>query len=178
MGRIYDLPVALAGDSAGGNLAAVTAARMRDAGRHDLAAQLLYYPALTGSLAPDSRALYAEGYMLTMRIMEWYVNQYLREADHLSHPHFAPALAERFERLPPTMVVTAEFDPLRGEGEIYHARLKAAGVPSRYVMVRGAIHGFLNFYAATRDGRRAIRQGALFLRQAFRQARGAASDRP
>lgn len=171
MARLYDLPVAVAGDSAGGNLAAVAAQIARDEGGPEIAGQLLYYPALTGALEPDSRLRYGDGYMLTTAVMEWYVRAYLAAESLLTHRRFAPALAERFDGLPPAMVITAEFDPLRGEGEIYRDRLAAAGVPVIYRMVPGAIHGFLNFYAMTADGRKALREGARFLSRCFAEVR-------
>lgn len=169
--RMYGLPVAVAGDSAGGNLAAVIAQLAREEGAPELAAQLLLYPALTGLDEPESRQLYASGYLLTRGIMEWYARQYVSDEAHLSHPLFAPARAGRIDGLPPAMIVTAEFDPLRGEGEVYARKLLLAGVPVRLRQMRGAIHGFLNFYALTRDGRQAIREGGQFLRRAFAKAR-------
>lgn len=174
--RMYGLPMAVAGDSAGGNIAAVIAQLARDEGGPELAAQLLFYPALSGIDEPETRQLYASGYLLTRRIMEWYARQYVADEAYLTHPLFAPASVERLDGLPPAMIVTAEFDPLRGDGEVYARKLDLAGVPVRLRQMRGAIHGFLNFYVLTRDGRRAIREGGEFLGRAFvKTARNAAS---
>lgn len=177
--RALNLPVAVCGDSAGGNLAAVLARRARDgAGAHArenageaLAAQLLYYPALTGLWSPRSRIDHAEGYMLTARLLDWYGRQYVQDDRKVIDPDFAPAFAPSLEGLPPAMIVTAGFDPLRGEGEIYTALLREAGVE---VSLRGfpsAIHGFLNGYAVLVEGRRALREGGAFLRRRFAAAR-------
>lgn len=123
----------------------------------------MFYPALSGALVPSTRTEYGDGYMLTTRVMEWYARQYLTDPAQLHDPRFAPLVAERFESLAPAMIQTAEFDPMRGEGEMYRDRLRAAGVSTVYRMTHGAIHGFLNAYAFMRDGRRAIREGGAFL---------------
>lgn len=138
--------VGVAGDSAGGNLAAVVAQRLRDEpGAHPLAAQLLWYPAVDmneddGTGYP-SRAENAEGYLLTADDMRWFSGHYL-PVGHDVHDAGASPLRGELADLPPAVVATAEFDPLRDEGEAYAAALEQAGdrvVARRY---DGLIHGF------------------------------------
>ncbi|MBF0858085.1 alpha/beta hydrolase [Gluconobacter sp. LMG 31484] len=169
-----DMPVAVAGDSAGGNLSAALTQWVRSQGMRALSAQLLYYPALSGPFAPPSRETYAEGYMLSTELLYWYCGQTLSSPEQLFDPAFSPLLVESLKDLPPAMVVTAGFDPLRGEGELYARRLDEAGIPVRLKNFPRMIHGFLNGYALFRDGRRALREGGLFLREAFAQKKGEA----
>ncbi|MFC0512469.1 alpha/beta hydrolase [Asaia spathodeae] len=161
------LPVAVCGDSAGGNLAAVLARRAREHKLGRMAAQLLYYPTVSGLLSPPSREIYGQGYMLTARLLEWYGRQYSRSDHDMLNPDLAPVFADDFAGLAPAMIVTAGFDPLRGEAELYTRLLRDAGVSVRLICFPHAIHGFLNFYAALVDGRRALRLGGRFLRQRF-----------
>lgn len=161
------VPVAVCGDSAGGNLSAALCLWMKADGLRVPDAQLLYYPSLSGPFSPQSRNDYAEGYMLTTELMFWYCGQTLRHPSDLFDAAFAPLLASDVSGSPRTMIMTAGFDPLRGEGELYARRLANAGVP---VMLRAfprMIHGFLNGYVFIRDGRTALREGGLFLRHAL-----------
>lgn len=170
-----DVPVAVAGDSAGGNLSAALTQWVQASGRRPLTAQLLYYPALSGPFIPPSRQAYGEGYMLTTELLYWYCGQTLSTPEELFDPAFSPLLADSFRDLPPAMIVTAGFDPLRGEGELYARRLDEADVPVRLKNFPRMIHGFLNGYALFRDGRQALREGGMFLREAFVQKEGGAS---
>ena len=170
-----DVPVAVAGDSAGGNLSAALTQWVRARGSRPLSAQLLYYPALSGPFVPPSRQAYADGYMLSVELLYWYCGQTLASPEQLFDPAFSPLLADDFEILPPAMIVTAGFDPLRGEGELYARRLNEAGVPVVLKNFPRMIHGFLNGYALFRDGRRALREGGMFLREAFAQEKNGAS---
>ncbi|MCW2266335.1 acetyl esterase [Gluconobacter cerinus] len=165
-----DLPIAVAGDSAGGNLSAVLAQWSRSQPDLRLAAQLLYYPALSGPVIPLSRHDYAEGYMLTTDLLYWYCSQTLSSPDQLFDPEFSPVFADHLSDLPQAMIVTAGFDPLRGEGELYTRLLREAGGTVKYRVFPRMIHGFLNGYALFRDGRTALREGGVFLREAFRKA--------
>ena len=170
-----DMPVAVAGDSAGGNLSAALTQWVRARGSRPLSAQLLYYPALSGPFVPPSRQAYADGYMLSVELLYWYCGQTLASAEQLFDPAFSPLLADDFKTLPPAMIVTAGFDPLRGEGELYARRLNEAGVSVVLKNFPRMIHGFLNGYALFRDGRRALREGGMFLREAFAQEKNGAS---
>ncbi|NVN41615.1 alpha/beta hydrolase, partial [Ameyamaea chiangmaiensis] len=155
--------VAVAGDSAGGTLAAVLAQDAR-LGAAEVAAQLLFYPSLYGARESESSARCAEGYLLTTRLMRWYGEHYVRREEDLTDPGFAPGLADDVSGLAPAIIVTAGFDPLCDDGRDYARRLSDAGVPVRYRCLRGSIHGVLNFYSFMRAGRAAIRFGARGLR--------------
>jgi acetyl esterase len=140
--------VIVAGDSAGANLAAVTALRIRDEGGPRLLGQLLIYPVTDYAAAGDSAAgtpsmtENAEGYGLGRAGMLWFWNHYLADPADGSHPHASPFRARDLSGLPPALVVTAEFDPLRDEGEYYADRLRQAGVPTVMKRWDGMNHGF------------------------------------
>lgn len=132
-----------AGDSAGGNLAAVTALRIRDEGGPPLRGQLLIYPVTDyyDSGAP-SLTQNAEGYGLTLAGMTWFWNHYLADPSQAANPHACPMRAADLGGLPPALVVTAEYDPLRDEGEFYAEKLRAAGVTVTAKRWPGMNHGF------------------------------------
>jgi acetyl esterase len=136
--------LAVAGDSAGGNICAVTTLLCRDGGP-ELAAQLLIYPStdLDPEASYQSRVDNAEGYFLTADEMTWFRNHYAGDADH-SDPSLSPLRADDLSGLPPAVVVTAEFDPLRDEGEAYAAALLAAGVDVDLQRYDGMVHGFFD----------------------------------
>jgi acetyl esterase len=141
----------VAGDSAGGNLAAVVALMARDRGGPPLAFQLLVYPVIDSSDARNerpSRSENAVGYFLTLSQMEWYRAQYLADEDAGSDPYVSPHLAESHVGLPPACIVTAEMDLLRDEGEAYGTVLEAAGVAVTVHRAPGMFHGFFNMDAA------------------------------
>ncbi|HEY0183363.1 MAG TPA: alpha/beta hydrolase [Rhodopila sp.] len=135
--------VLVAGDSAGGNLAAVTAVRVRDEGGPRLLGQLLIYPvtdyydAETPSMTQN-----AEGYGLGRAGMIWFWNHYLADPSHGAHPHASPFRVADLSGLPPALVITAEYDPLRDEAEYYADRLIKAGVPTLMRRWDGMNHGF------------------------------------
>ena len=134
--------LAVMGGSAGGNLAAVVAQRARDEGGPRLAYQVLVVPAVSADDGvSESRRLFAKGYGLD-GIAEM-VGAYLPEPAKRSHVWASPLLARDFRGLPPALILTAEFDPLRDEGEAYGEKLRAAGVPVTLRRFEGAIHGFL-----------------------------------
>jgi len=133
--------VAVAGDSAGGNLSAVVSLMARDRGTRVPDFQLLIYPATDFGGEYPSRHENATGYMLTSEMMEWFANHYVTEAQ-VTEPYASPALAGSHAGLPPAHVVTAEFDPLRDEGEAYAKILAGAGVPATSTRYDGQIHGF------------------------------------
>ena len=136
--------LAIAGDSAGGNIAAVVAQLCRDNGPA-LAAQLLIYPAvdLDAEAAYPSRVENAEGYFLTADDMVWFREHYIGEAPDHADPLISP-LRGRLEGLPPAVVATAEFDPLRDEGNAYADALRAAGVRVEARCYDGMVHGFFD----------------------------------
>lgn len=139
---------AVAGDSAGGNLAAVTALLCHDRGVTPPAAQLLIYPALDPALDTDSYRRYATGYFNTRAAMQWYWRQYLGAQTVFDPPYLvAPARADSHAGLPPALIVTAGLDPLHGEGCDYARLLRGAGVPVVHRDFPGLFHGFLTIQA-------------------------------
>jgi len=159
--------VVVAGDSAGGNLAAVVALMARDRGSPRLAAQVLIYPVTDLLGDTPSRQRNAEGYLLTREMIDWFHSQYLSQPEDGLHPHAAPLRADNHSGLPPALVITVEFDPLLDEGEAYVQRLAAAGVPVRHVRFDATVHGFLNFYRVIDKARQAINLIGEHLRQSL-----------
>ena len=134
--------VAVAGDSSGATLAAVTALRVRDEGGPRLAGQLLVYPSADLGLPPTpSLAEFGEGFGLGAGDLRWFWGKYLAPGDE-RHPHASPMRAPDLHGLPPALVVTAECDPLRDDGERFAARLQEAGVPTTVTRYGGMAHGF------------------------------------
>jgi acetyl esterase len=134
----------VAGDSAGGNLAAAVALRARDAGV-SLRAQLLIYPVTDPTMACESYTAFAEDFYLTAEAMRWFIDAYLPDPATRTLPHAGPLHAPDLAGLAPALVVTAEYDPLRDEGVAYAERLREAGVPTREISVPATVHGFLEF---------------------------------
>jgi acetyl esterase len=136
--------VAVAGDSAGGNMAAVTALRLRDEGGPALCGQLLLYP-VTDYHTPGTPSYRenAEGYGLTRDTMKWFWDHYLSDPAEGAHPHASPLRALGSSGLPPALIITAEYDPLRDEGELYAEKLRAGGVPTSLSRYDGVNHGFM-----------------------------------
>jgi len=159
--------IAVGGDSAGGNLAAVVAQMARDRGRPELKFQLLVYPATDAACDTPSCGENADGYFLTRDAMLWFRNHYLPSEDDRSNPYASPLRAGDFRGLPAALVITAEYDPLRDEGEQYAARLHDAGVPVQLTRYEGMIHGFFAMGAVIDQGRKAIEQAAAALRGAL-----------
>ncbi|WP_045692809.1 alpha/beta hydrolase [Streptomyces rubellomurinus] len=137
--------IAVGGDSAGGNLAAVTAQAAVRRGGPAPAFQLLLYPAADASVRRRSRELFAEGFHLTSAQMDWFADHYAPEPADRTDPRLSPLLAGDLAGLPPAYVGTAGFDPLRDEGEAYARALRAAGVAVRLSRHRDLIHGYANY---------------------------------
>jgi acetyl esterase len=140
--------VAVAGESAGGNLAAVVALLARDAGGPPIARQLLVYPVIDARAGYPSYAENADGPALTSAAMAWYVRHYVRGPEDREDPRVSPILAGSQAGLPPATILTAEHDPLRDEGEAYAERLRADGVAVDLRRYDGMVHGFWSFAAA------------------------------
>jgi acetyl esterase len=158
--------LAVAGDSAGGNLAAVVALGARDRGGPAIAFQLLVYPALDAAGDTGSWREYAEGFYLTAAGMRWYWDHYLGGADGAA-PDASPLGAAFLGGLPPALVVTADHDVLRDEGEAYAARLREAGVAADVRRVDGVVHGFFRWRAVTGAADAALQEAAAALRSAL-----------
>jgi acetyl esterase len=159
--------LAVAGDSAGGNLAAVIARRDRDAGgAPPLRLQLLVSPITDGAMDTPSYTENGEGHYLTRADMRWYWGHYLAGADPLQ-PDASPLRATDLRGLPPAWVLTAEYDPLRDEGEAYAERLRAAGVPVACQRRAGMVHGFVRWAGAVDDAAAVLDEAAAALREAL-----------
>ena len=159
--------VAVGGDSAGGNLATVVCLRARERGHRLPIFQLLVYPVTDFDFERPSYQANGDGYFLTGQAMRWFWEQYVREAADMTHPHASPMRAADLAGLPPALIITAEFDPLRDEGEAYAERLRQAGVPVTLSRYDGMIHGFFGMYWAVDKGRAAIREASSALAAAF-----------
>ncbi|AKR47581.1 MULTISPECIES: alpha/beta hydrolase [Acetobacter] len=165
--RYWGGKVAVAGDSAGGNLAAVLAQDGRAGLGPQPVMQVLYYPSLYGEKLFPSHRTYEKGYFLSRRSMEWYGDQYIQKPEHWKHPRFVPGLNPDLQGLPPAVIITAECDPMRDEGAAYAQALEKAGVKVIYRCYPGALHAFLNFYAFMPHGKAALRLGGKALKKAF-----------
>jgi acetyl esterase len=160
--------ISVGGDSARGTLAAVVALMARDRGGPRFVYQLLIYPN-TDYYRPGTCSFVenANGYSLTRDFIIWQWNHYVeREADALN-PYASPLRAPDLTGLPPALVQTVEFDPLRDEGELYVARLREAGVPVMHTRYNQAIHGFVLMAEVINQAKTAIAEGAAGLRAAF-----------
>jgi acetyl esterase len=162
--------VAVGGDSAGGNLAAVVALMARDKGEFSIVYQMLIYPVTNHSYATESYTENANGYFLTKDTMVYFWNHYLRNEQDGKNPYASPLQADDLRGLPPALVLTAEFDPLRDEGEAYAERLKEAGVPVEATRYDGMIHGFFWMPGVLDQGKKSIEQAANALKHAFQDS--------
>jgi acetyl esterase len=151
--------IAVAGDSAGGNLAAVCALTAQNAGGLALRAQILLYPVTDMTMTSDSYERNASGYLLGAATMRWFRSLYLGEEDP-GDWRASPLKAPRLDGLPPALVVTCGFDPLHDEGLAFAERLRAAGVPTRYYAYPNQIHGFALWGKLVRDAETVLSQVA------------------
>jgi acetyl esterase len=146
--RINRQSVAVAGDSAGGNLASAVALKARDQ-KIELAYQLLIYPCNERNFETPSYIKNATGYGLSTQAMQWFWDQYLQGDSHDQNPYAIPARADSLKDVAPAIIVTAEYDPLLSDSEQYVELLKASGVDVRYREFKGMIHGFFSNLAVT-----------------------------
>jgi acetyl esterase len=166
--------LAIGGDSAGGNLAAVACHALRDALKDSsneeptLRFQLLVYPATDQTSTRASHDAYGEGHFLDRASIEWFQHQYLPAEQDALDWRASPLLAGDFAGLPPALVLTAECDPLVDDGRAYAGKLAAAGVPVHYSEYPGMIHGFLAMGRILPDAGKAISEIAAALRSALR----------
>jgi acetyl esterase len=159
--------IAVGGDSAGGNLAAVVAQSARDAGSPPLVFQLLIYPATDFTADTESMRTNGEGYLLTKAAIDWCKETYLRDKADETDPRASPLLAKDFSGLPDALVITAEYDPLRDEGSAYAEALADAGCGVVYREYDGMVHGFMRMGALVDRANEAIEDSALTLRHVF-----------
>ncbi len=157
--------IAVGGESAGGNLAAVVALMARDRLQPPLVYQLLIYPiAHHSSLSTESRRLYGENYFLTTDTIAWFAQQYLPAGEDGKNAYISPLLAEDVTNLPPGLIITAEYDPLRDEGEAYGDRLQKAGAAVKVSRYPDTIHGFINLAGMLTLGQQALKEAASELK--------------
>lgn len=160
--------LAVGGDSAGGNLAAAAALRARDEGGPAIAFQLLVYPVMDARCDSPSYGENGEGYGLTAAAMRWYWSHYLADEAAGANPLASPLRAPDVSGLPPALVITAQYDPLRDEAEAYAERLRAAGVPAACSRYPGMNHGFFGQSGILDGAARAIEEAASALRSALK----------
>jgi acetyl esterase len=157
--------IAVGGTSAGGTLAAVTALMARDRGAPKIAFQLLVYPATRRELdSPSQRQFAEDGYILSRADMEWFWDHYLVSDADAAHPYACPDRAKSLAGLPPAFVLTAEYDPLRDEGEAFAARLREEGVATVLKRYDGVTHGFFGMPSLLQKSRAAIAEASEVLR--------------
>jgi acetyl esterase len=164
--------IGVMGDSAGGTLAAAVSQMARDRRELDLVCQVLIYPALEHwSAGMKSYQLYGAEYPLTSEMMAWFWKQYVPNEVHWNDPLAFPLKSSGINGLPPTLVVTAEYDVLRDEAEVYAQKLQTAGVDVRLSRYNGMLHGFLMHFPILEKGQAAMAEVASFLRERLVKAR-------
>jgi acetyl esterase len=160
-------PLVVAGDSAGGNLAAVTALRARDAGGPDLVLQVLIYPVTDHDLERPSYHSYSgSAFLVNQGDMEWFWNHYAPNPADRDSPDASPLRAPSLSGLPPAYIVTVEHDPLRDEGFAYADRLRAARVPVQHRHYGSQIHGFFTMVNVLDDADKAVAAAGAAIRDA------------
>ena len=159
--------LAVGGDSAGGNLAAVMALMARDAGFSAIKFQLLIYPVTELAASFTSHKTNGVGYLLTSRTMNWFVNHYVRNTDDHLDWRASPLLAKSLKGVAPALVLTAGFDPLVDEGKAYAERLSREGVKTEYTCYDGQVHGFITMSKVIPQASEAVSQCAQALKAAL-----------
>lgn len=157
--------IAVGGDSAGGNIAAAVTLAARDGDGPAICYQLLIYPVTDLTSDNESKRLFSKGYLLNS--MPFYIASYLGPDGDGTHPLASPLLAPDLSKLPPALVLTAGFDPLRDEGDAYAERLAAAGVPVEHVRHPDMIHGFVSLRGLLDEADEALTDCARQLAKAF-----------
>jgi acetyl esterase/lipase len=160
--------IAVGGDSAGGNLAAVVALLARDSGAPSIAHQVLLYPVTDAGTERRSYRDFAEGYGLTLESMRWFIAHYVKDLSEAADWRVSPIRAASLAGVAPALIVTAGFDPLRDEGEAYALALRDAGVRVDYCCYGGMIHGFVPMGRVLDAGNRSVAHVAASLREALR----------
>ncbi len=161
------LYVAVAGESAGGNMAAVVCLMARAQGTASPVHQLLIYPVTDFSFATPSYTEHANASPLNAAMMHWFAGHYLKSPSEASHPYASPLQSSDLSGLPPATIITAEHDPLRDDGRLYSSALQAAGVAVAYRNFDGMMHEFFSLAGLLDAGSEAVRFAATELRTAF-----------
>lgn len=161
--------IAIGGDSAGGNLSAVISQLSRDRREFSIVYQVIINAVLDlfGETKPRSRIENAEGYRLTTKGIEWFMQQYLSDLKDAKNPLVSPLLANNFEGLPAACIITSEYDPLRDEGEHYAQCLSESGIEVCLKRYDGIIHGFFNMQKTLEEARDALNLVCTKLNEAF-----------
>ena len=160
--------LAVGGDSAGGNLAAVVALAARESGDLPIVFQLLIYPATDGRRGAPSHTTNGQGYLLTKETIDYFHDHYIADPAHDLDWRASPLLHPDLSRLPPALVLTAGYDPLRDEGLDYAARLTAAGSRASHLCFERQIHGFITMGRVLDEANTAVAMCAAELRRALR----------
>ena len=151
--------IAVGGDSAGGNLAAVVSLMARNRGGLRIRHQMLIYPATDAAMdTPSYKEFTADGFVLSKLDMEWFWNYYIPNAKDRENPYASPARARDLKNLPPAHIITASHDPLRDEGEAFAELLKKSGNKVKVKRYEGVVHGFVSLQAAIDQGKTATRE--------------------
>jgi acetyl esterase len=159
--------IAVAGDSAGGNLAAAVTLLARDRGGVPLAGQVLVYPNTDYASDTPSLRENTDPWLFNTTSVDWYWRHYLPSPEDGANPLVSPLRAEKHTGLPPALVITAEYDPLRDQAERYAQRLAEAGVPARLRRYDGMVHGFFTMIGTVDAARSALAEAAEHLRGCF-----------
>jgi acetyl esterase len=159
--------IAVGGENAGGNLAAICTHRARDRGDPKIDAQVLIYPEVDFTFSQPSHEKFKSGYLLEENSLKWYASQYLPEGADPKDPEISPLFAPRWDGLPPGLIITAEYDPLRDEGEAYANKLRQAGGIAILHRYTGMLHGFFQMGGVVEEGRKAIEEVGGFIKTIF-----------
>jgi acetyl esterase len=164
---IHPQRIAVGGDSAGGNLAAVACIIAKERKAPQVKYQFLIYPSTGYAEEPPSMRENGEGYLLTREMMNWFRKHYLNNDEELLHPYVAPILYSDLRGLPPAFIATAQYDPLRDVGRAYADKLRENGVEVTYKNFEGLIHGFANLHGIAPSAQKALEFCAEQLRMAM-----------
>lgn len=162
--------IALAGDSAGGNLSAAVSLMSRDKNGPPITCQVLIYPS-TNILKLNSKSwsYFANDFNFSVKDMERYISLYVPKKEDRKKPYASPLLAKDFKGLPDALIITAEIDPLRDEGEAYAKKLKKAGIKVDFTQYNGVCHGFITMDKITNKADKCLTQVSLYLQKEFRE---------
>ncbi|OAA91841.1 alpha/beta hydrolase [Clostridium ljungdahlii] len=160
--------IALTGDSAGGNLSAAVSLMSRDKNGPPVTCEVLIYPSTNiFQLNSNSWSYFSNDLNLSKKDMEKYISLYVPKKEDRKNPYASPLLAKNFKKLPDTLIITAEIDPLRDEGEAYGKKLKEAGINTQVTRYNGVPHGFISMSKITNKSEKALNEISLYLQKEF-----------